>query len=96
MRVFDLPWLYRSAPLDYATLDLEVASRASQWLFWPQRRRRTSFVRKAATLNHEPLESTMNEDMTNLLPLALGLGGGVVLVAVIWLIFAIVRKTRGE
>ena len=38
----------------------------------------------------------MNEDMTNLLPLALGLGGGVVLVAVIWLIFAIVRKTRGE
>jgi hypothetical protein len=37
----------------------------------------------------------MNEDMTNLLPLAFGLGGGVVLVAVIWAVFAIVKKTKG-
>ena len=38
----------------------------------------------------------MNEDMTNLMPLALGLGGGVVVVAVIWLVFAIVKKTKGD
>ena len=38
----------------------------------------------------------MNEEMTNLVPLALGLGGGVVLVAVIWLVFAIVKKTKGD
>ena len=37
----------------------------------------------------------MNEDMTNLVPLALGLGGGVALVLVIWAVFAIVNKIKG-
>ena len=37
----------------------------------------------------------MNEDMTNLVPLAIGLGGGAVLVAVIWLIAVILRKIKG-
>ena len=37
----------------------------------------------------------MNEDMTNLGPLAIGLGVGVALVGVIWLIAVILRKING-